>query len=94
MFAHLVPLCKHNYEIIKEVFNNPEQVMAKFVLNLYQLKLSDYVHSRLSLKAGSYEYLQVLYELHSRYEKKSNHEFSYAITVNTFNLEQTSFPLN
>lgn len=67
MFAHLVPLCKHNYEIIKEVFNNPEQVMAKFVLNLYQLKLSDYVHSRLSLKAGSYEYLQVLYELHSRY---------------------------
>ncbi|KAJ3648998.1 hypothetical protein Zmor_020762, partial [Zophobas morio] len=33
VFAHLVPLCQLNYEVIKKVFNNPEQVMAKFVLN-------------------------------------------------------------
>ncbi|CAG9766397.1 unnamed protein product [Ceutorhynchus assimilis] len=72
VFAHLVPLCKHNYEIIKEVFNSPEQVMAKFVLNLYQLKLADYIDSRLSAKVGSYGYLQILYELYSKTNQFSN----------------------
>lgn len=72
VFAHLVPLCKQNYEIIKEVFNNPEQVMAKFVLNLYQLKLADYIESRLNSKVGSYEYLQILYELYSKTNLFSN----------------------
>ncbi|KAL1514248.1 hypothetical protein ABEB36_003535 [Hypothenemus hampei] len=72
IFGYLVPLCKHNYEIIKEVFNNPQQVMAKFVLNLYQLKLTDYVQSRLNSKLGTYEYLQLLYELYSKTNQFSN----------------------
>ncbi|XP_066245163.1 exocyst complex component 5 [Euwallacea similis] len=72
VFAHLGPLCKHNYEIIKDVFNNPEQVMAKFVLNLYQLKLADYVQQRLGSKIGSYEYLQILYEMYSKTNQFSN----------------------
>ncbi|XP_066143418.1 exocyst complex component 5 [Euwallacea fornicatus] len=72
VFAHLGPLCKHNYEIIKDVFNNPEQVMAKFVLNLYQLKLADYVQQRLGSKVGSYEYLHILYEMYSKTNQFSN----------------------
>ncbi|KAH1007040.1 hypothetical protein HUJ04_004322 [Dendroctonus ponderosae] len=83
IFANLLPLCKHNYEIIKEVFNNPEQVMAKFVLNLYQLKLSDYVESRLSSKVGSYEYLQILYELYSK-----TNQFSSELSVYNLGSDQ------
>ncbi|XP_030759414.1 exocyst complex component 5 [Sitophilus oryzae] len=72
VFANLVLLCKHNYDIIREVFNNSEQVMAKFVLNLYQLKLSDYIDSKLSAKMGSHGYLQMLYELYSKTNQFSN----------------------
>ncbi|KAF7265194.1 hypothetical protein GWI33_021387 [Rhynchophorus ferrugineus] len=72
VFAQLVPLCKENYEIIREVFNNPEQVMAKFVLNLYQLKLSNYIDSRLGAKMGSHTYLQILYELYYKTNNFSN----------------------
>ncbi|XP_050301731.1 exocyst complex component 5 isoform X2 [Anthonomus grandis grandis] len=72
VFSHLVPLCKHNYDIIKEVFRNPDQVMAKFVLNLYQLKLSEYIESRLNAKIGTYAYLEILYELYSKTNQFSN----------------------
>ncbi|KAJ3665408.1 hypothetical protein Zmor_000904 [Zophobas morio] len=66
VFAHLVPLCQLNYEVIKKVFNNPEQVMAKFVLNIYHLKIQEYIASKLSSKLDSYNYLKTLYELYFR----------------------------
>ncbi|KAJ8975924.1 hypothetical protein NQ317_014884 [Molorchus minor] len=68
VFGHLLPLCKYNYEIIKKVFNNHEQVMAKFVLNIYQLKIAEYIDQRLNSKLGSYSYLQTLYELYSKFK--------------------------
>lgn len=39
VFRDVIPLCRKNYEIMKEVFLNPEQVMAKFILNIYHGKL-------------------------------------------------------
>lgn len=66
VFANFLDLCKYNYEIIQKVFNNPEQVMAKFVLNIYKLKIAEYIDQRLNSKLGSYGFLQTLYELYSK----------------------------
>ncbi|EFA06250.1 exocyst complex component 5 [Tribolium castaneum] len=66
VFSRLFPLCELNYDVIKKVFNNPEQVLAKFVLNLYHLKLQEYIASKLSSKLDSYNYLKTLYELYDR----------------------------
>lgn len=40
--------------------------MAKFVLNIYQLKLVEYIDDKLNSKLGTYNYLQTLYELYSK----------------------------
>ncbi|CAH1958198.1 unnamed protein product [Acanthoscelides obtectus] len=68
MFAHLLSLCEYNYEIIQKVFSNPDQVMAKFVLNLYQLKIAEYIEQKLNSKLGTYGYLQTLFELYSNFQ--------------------------
>ncbi|EEC06847.1 sec10, putative [Ixodes scapularis] len=39
LFADIVPLCERCEQIIEEVFTNPEQVMCKFVCNIYNGKL-------------------------------------------------------
>lgn len=72
VFAYLLPLCKHNYDIIKKVFANPEQVMAKFVLNIYHLKIQEYITSKLDTKLDSFTFLRTLYELYSKTNQLSN----------------------
>lgn len=72
VFISFLNLCKYNNEIIQKVFNNPEQVMAKFVLNIYQLKLVEYIDDKLNSKLGTYNYLQTLYELYSKTNQLSN----------------------
>lgn len=64
LFSDVIPLCEKNYKIMKEVFNNPEQVMAKFVLNIYHLKLQTYISSKLADKNDPEKYLKNLYELY------------------------------
>lgn len=39
VFSDVIPMCDKNFALMTEVFNNPEQVMGKFVLNIYHLKL-------------------------------------------------------
>jgi len=36
IFTMVIPLCEKNFAVMKEVFSNPEQVMAKFVLNIFE----------------------------------------------------------
>ncbi|KAB0803903.1 hypothetical protein PPYR_00873 [Photinus pyralis] len=72
MFVYLLPLCKENYEIIKLVFNNTEQVMAKFVLNIYHLKLQEHISEQLSQNLDTYTYLRRLYDLYSKTNQLSN----------------------
>nr|XP_023030240.1 exocyst complex component 5 isoform X1 [Leptinotarsa decemlineata] len=79
VFGHLLTLCKYNNDIIRRVFNNPEQVMAKFVLNIYQLKIVEYIDQRLGPNLGSYNYLQTLFELYSKTNQLSSN-------LSTFNL--------
>lgn len=72
IFIGIVPMCKHHYEIIKKVFANPQQVMTKFILNIYQLKLHQYAMTKLDDKRDEEKYLKTLYELYSRTLKLSS----------------------
>ncbi|KAF5297093.1 hypothetical protein FQA39_LY02673 [Lamprigera yunnana] len=72
VFSFLLPLCKENYEIIKMVFTNTEQVMAKFVLNIYHLKLQEYISQKLSQNLDTFNYLRTLYDLYSKTNQLSN----------------------
>lgn len=66
IFIGIVPMCKYHYEIIKKVFANPQQVISKFILNIYQLKLHQYAMTKLDDKRDEEKYLRSLYELYSR----------------------------
>jgi hypothetical protein len=39
VFLDVVPLCERNAREMKGVFHNPEQVMGKFILNIFYGKL-------------------------------------------------------
>lgn len=71
VFLDVIPMCMKNYKLMKIVFTNPEQVMAKFVLNIYHLRLQKYTVAKLSDKNDSDKYLTNLYELYSKTEKLS-----------------------
>ncbi|XP_017143854.1 exocyst complex component 5 [Drosophila miranda] len=81
IFIGIVPLCKHHYEIIKKVFANPQQVMSKFILNIYQLKLHQYAMTKLEDKKDEEKYLRTLYELYSRTLKLSTDLQIYMSTI-------------
>ncbi|EDV53911.1 exocyst complex component 5 [Drosophila erecta] len=81
IFIGIVPLCKHHYEIIQKVFANPQQVMSKFILNIYQLKLHQYAMTKLEDKKDEEKYLRTLYELYSRTLKLSTDLQIYMSTI-------------
>lgn len=76
IFGYLLPLCKHNYEIIRKVFANPEQVMAKYVLNIYHLTIQEHITSKLDSKLDSLTFLRFLYDLYSRLVRLENVTFN------------------
>ena len=52
------------YSLIKEVFANPEQIMSKFVLNVYHVRLKEYLGKVLAAdEANLDKYLQNLNSL-------------------------------
>ncbi|XP_048486258.1 exocyst complex component 5 [Plutella xylostella] len=65
IFSAVLPLCKKNYTIIRSVFPNPEQVMSKFVLNIFHLKLQKYIQTKLADKNDVEKYLKNLYDMHT-----------------------------
>lgn len=72
VFRDVIPLCRKNYDIMKEVFLNPEQVMAKFILNIYHGKLQNHIVTILADKKDTSLYLENLHELYSRTVQLSN----------------------
>ncbi|XP_069683287.1 exocyst complex component 5 [Periplaneta americana] len=72
VFRDVIPLCEKNFAVMTDVFSNPEQVMAKFVLNIYHLKLQKCIVSNLSDRSDTDKYLKNLYDLYSRTVKLSN----------------------
>lgn len=86
---------------MKEVFNNPEQVMAKFVLNIYLHKLQAYVNSKLSDTSDSEKYLKNLYDLYtntlklseemSRFDMGSDETYLTKLTKSVFQKYLTTY---
>ncbi|XP_045471199.1 exocyst complex component 5 [Harmonia axyridis] len=66
VFTYLFKLCESSEEIIKKVFVNSEQVMAKFVLNIYQLKIAEFIAKNLDGTKDIYVYLCTLYDLYMK----------------------------
>ena len=71
VFQEVIPMCTKNYQLMQQVFSNPEQVMAKFVLNIYHLRLQKYVVAKLADRSDSEKYLSNLYDLYLKTVKLS-----------------------
>ncbi|KAG7202557.1 hypothetical protein KM043_009753 [Ampulex compressa] len=71
VFQDVIPMCTKYHELMQQVFLNPEQVMAKFVLNIYHLRLQKYAVAKLADKTDSDKYLRNLYDLYTRTVKLS-----------------------
>ncbi|KYN04436.1 Exocyst complex component 5 [Cyphomyrmex costatus] len=72
VFQDVIPMCTKYHKLMQQVFSNPEQVMAKFVLNIYHLRLQKYAVAKLADKNDSEKYLRNLYDLYTRTIKLSN----------------------
>lgn len=86
IFSGIVPMCKHHYGIIKVVFANPEQVMTKFLLNIYQLKLNQYAQTKLEDRKNEDKYLKTLFDLYSRTMKLSQDLAEFNLSTDEFDL--------
>uniref|UniRef100_A0A8D8IFP8 Exocyst complex component 5 n=2 Tax=Culex pipiens TaxID=7175 RepID=A0A8D8IFP8_CULPI len=101
VFDGIVPLCHKNYKIIQQVFNAPDQVMSKFILNIYQLKINQFVQTKLDDKKDENKYLKTLYELYSRtlklstelqeFMKESDDDLLQKLTANIFSMHLASY---
>lgn len=70
IFNEIVPLCLRSQTIVNEVFINPEQVMSKFVLNIFYGKLQEYIQQELDSEQNDSEsYLRLLNDLFSKTDK-------------------------
>ena len=65
MFKEIVPLCDTSWKTISQVFPNPQQVMLKFVLNIYHNILKEHIGVRLADKNHTETYLNNLFQLYS-----------------------------
>lgn len=72
VFQDVIPMCTKYNKLMQQVFSNPEQVMAKFVLNIYHLRLQKYAVAKLADKTDSDKYLKNLHDLYGRTVKLSN----------------------
>lgn len=71
LFAQILPMCRHHYSIIKRVFNSADQVMLKFILNIYHLKLFQFAQTKLTDRSDDDKYLRTLYDLYSQTRRVS-----------------------
>ncbi|KAK2704477.1 exocyst complex component 5-like isoform X4 [Artemia franciscana] len=66
IFFDVKSLSEKNAVTIREIFHNPEHVMARFILNLYTDRLLKYIEDRLSDRSDPERYLATLFEMHTR----------------------------
>uniref|UniRef100_A0A0A9W0K1 Exocyst complex component 5 n=5 Tax=Lygus hesperus TaxID=30085 RepID=A0A0A9W0K1_LYGHE len=67
IFRDALPLTEKNFALIQEVFIAPEQVMSKFVLNVYKCKLQNYIETTLAAsKTDTEKYLTNLNDLYTK----------------------------
>ena len=65
IFKEAVPLCENSWKVIDAVFPNPQQVMAKVVLNIYHSRLKEHISIKLSPENSPEQKLVNLNELYS-----------------------------
>ena len=70
-FRDIVPLCRTSWATIAAVFPAPNTVMAKFVLNIYHVKLKTHIQTVLGDKNNTEHYLRNLFTLYSQTTKLS-----------------------
>ncbi|CAL4063422.1 unnamed protein product [Meganyctiphanes norvegica] len=87
LFMEVVPLCIRSESLVKEVFTNSDQVMGKFVLNIFQGQLQEHIQTRLENKSVPEVYLRNLHDLYSQTLKLCTE-------LNRFNLGNDSQFLN
>ncbi|XP_047739223.1 exocyst complex component 5 [Hyalella azteca] len=89
VFADIVPLCRRAQDLIQKVFAAPDEVMTKFVINIYQGQLKEFIQSRLSPggTVASYgeAYFTSLYDLYTKTQALSQQ-------LHSFSLDQTLLP--
>jgi len=71
-FKDIVPLCRTSWASISQVFPSPSAVMAKFVLNIYHVKLKEHIQDKLQDKNNSDHYLRNLFQLYSQTTRLSS----------------------
>lgn len=102
MFESVLPLCHQHYEIIKQVFSSPDQVISKFILNIYQLRIHQYVSTKLADDSkDDAKYLKTLHYLYlrtmklssdlSEFIKDSNDDLLAKLTQNMFAKHLTTY---
>lgn len=77
LFNDIIPICLKSQSLVQEVFSNPDQVMSKFVLNIYHGKIQEFVQSKLNhyqekaIPQDMDKYLTELQDLYSKTIKLS-----------------------
>lgn len=64
-FSEILPLCERIQLIAQDVFKNPEEVMSKFLLNIYTGKLRDHIDHTMKIHDQE-KYLNELYTQFTR----------------------------
>lgn len=70
--SEILPLCEKIQVIVREVFKNPEEVMSKFLLNIYSGKLKDHIEHTLKVNHDQEKFLNELYTQYTRTRKLSD----------------------
>ncbi|GCC23679.1 hypothetical protein chiPu_0002077 [Chiloscyllium punctatum] len=68
LFEDTATLCQRVNKEVREVFSSPENVMAKLIQNIFEIKLQSFIRDRLEecKKSDAEEYLKNLYDLYTR----------------------------
>ncbi|KAG9509621.1 Tyrosine-protein phosphatase 10D, partial [Fragariocoptes setiger] len=72
IFADIVVLCEKIQHVVQEVFKNPDQIMLKFLLNIYHGKLKEHIRYYIDSSGDPEKYLCDLHSLFLRTVKLSN----------------------
>ncbi|GCB61426.1 exocyst complex component 5 isoform X1 [Scyliorhinus torazame] len=68
LFEDTATLCQRVNKEVREVFSSPENVMAKLIQNVFEIKLQGFIRDRLEecKRSDAEQYLKNLYDLYTR----------------------------
>lgn len=72
IFSEIVPLCEKVQSDVRDVFHNSDQVMWKFLVNIYHGKLKEHCSNNMDIHGDPEKYLNELHCLYLKTTKLSN----------------------